>query len=1129
MCGIAGIIGTERSYRVEAADIRRMCHAIVHRGPDDEGVYVQGHVGLGMRRLSIIDLSTGHQPIHNEDRTLWVVFNGEIYNFPELRPELESRGHRFYTNTDTEVILHLYEDYGADCVQRLRGMFAFALWDERSQRLLLARDRFGKKPLHYALSRGRLLFASEIKALLAAAPELLEVNPQGLLNYFHFGYIPDPQSAFIGIQKLPPGHVLEFACGQIRVRQYWDLPSYGTHEPRSEEACLEELEDRLAEAVRIRLISDVPLGALLSGGVDSSTVVALMRRVSGCRVKTFSIGFRNKDFNEADHARLVAQHFETEHHELIVEPKIEETVDKLTRLLEEPFGDSSIVPTYHVSCLARQHVTVALSGDGGDELFAGYDRYMSYLQRRRIRLFFARAGRWYREQVHPRIPTEWRGRRFLFNLSLPPHDRYLDSVSLLPVHVRERSLFSDDFLVWADAQVSPYEPFRRYLERGPASDPLSEVLYLDAKTYLPFDILTKVDRMSMATSLEVRAPLLDHPFAEWAAQLSPRWKMRSGQKKYILRKLAERLGVPRQVLDRPKQGFSMPLVHWFRQVPSPELLDILLEPKTIQRGYFHEPALRGRLLEHRQGRRDRSWEIWHLLIFELWHRNFLEPAIQRETVPVFRSRLSGKETPVTVTASADPPAEDRGQYADGNHLESVQTEDRFFPHSPEHSPSGPGERLQKTRKMRPMTLSESANDFSKFHEISAGRPGSTQDDPVPSSAPLLRAQPCGGITRVLYLVDTLNVGGTESQMAQAALRLHSTRFRVTVACLRAEGPYLELLQRAGIQVVEFPKRKTLLSANGVYQLLRLARFIRRGRFHVVHAYDLWANLLGIPAAWLVRTPIIISSRRYLADLEWYRPWRNRIIRQIYRLSTYVVVNSDAVGELLIQRDDLPREKIRVIYNGVDIERFARAQGNEGRLLHGMDGRRKLIAVVANMYSSVKGHAYLVAAARRVCQNLPEAMFVLIGDGPERPKVEQQVRELGLEKNFVFLGHRKDVGELLVDCDLSVLPSTAEGLPNVVLEAMAAGLPVVATCVGGTPEIIENGISGLLVPSRDPRTLAEAILRVLLDRELANRLGRAGQERVQTRFSFDRLIRCLEELYLTRPMGPISLARAVARS
>lgn len=625
MCGIAGIVGMEHDYAAEAAEVHQMCQSMVHRGPDDEGIYACGRAALGMRRLSIIDLSKGHQPIHNETGDVWVVFNGEIYNFPELRQKLEMRGHRFYTNSDTEVIVHLYEEHGVDSVKQLRGMFALAIWDQRREKLLLARDRFGKKPLHYGMDGTRLLFGSEIKAILAAAPDLADIAPNGLLNFFYFGYIPDPDTAFKHIRKLPPGHLLEFSDGRTRVRKYWDLPSYGTYEPPSEQEGLEELERRLTEAVRIRLISDVPLGALLSGGVDSSIVVALMARFSSRPVKTFSIGFPNRDFNETDHARSVAKQFGTEHYELYVEPDIEQTVERLTGTLEEPFGDSSIVPTYHVCRMARQHVTVALAGDGGDELFAGYERYATYLGRRRIQLFPFGTGQWYRRLVHPRIPAGWRGRRFLYNLSLPLRERYLDGISALPTGHREKSIFSKDFLAWAQTQPSPYDSFLHLLERRPTSDPLSEVQYLDAKTYLPGDILAKVDRMSMANSLEVRAPFLDHPLAEWAAELSPSWKLRQGERKYLLKKLAERLKIPNQVVYRPKQGFAMPLRHWFRENPAPALLHLLLEPRTMQRGYFEECGVRQLLKEHRKGIRDRSWELWQLLIFELWHRNFVEP------------------------------------------------------------------------------------------------------------------------------------------------------------------------------------------------------------------------------------------------------------------------------------------------------------------------------------------------------------------------------------------------------------------------------------------------------------------------------------------------------------------------
>jgi len=656
MCGIAGIVGTDRTYTVDPAEVHEMCQTIVHRGPDDQGIYAQGHVGLGMRRLSIIDFSTGHQPIHNEDRTIWVVFNGEIYNFPQLRSQLEARGHRFYTNTDTETIVHLYEDRGADCVRELRGMFALALWDERRQSLLLARDRFGKKPLHYAFSQGRLVFGSEIKAVLAATPELSEINAQALLSYFHFGYIPDPQTAFTAIQKLPPGYLLQFSDGQIRTRQYWDLPAYGIHEPKSEEECLEELEHRISEAVRIRLISDVPLGALLSGGVDSSVVVALMSRVSSAPVKTFSISFQNQDFNEASHARLVAESFGTEHHEFLVEPDFGPVLQKLTHHMEEPFGDASMVPTYYVCQMARQLVTVALSGDGGDELFAGYERYEVENRRSFLEFIPSWAGRFYRTTLFPHLSSGIYGRRYLFNVTLPYDARYVDSISYLPAESRERGIFSEEFLRLADGFTSPSAPYREYLSGAPAKDRLSQLQHLDIKTYLPADILTKVDRMSMANSLEVRAPFLDHVFAEWVTQLSPQWKFRAGEPKYILKKLAERLGVPRSVLYRPKQGFAVPLVHWLKKDLKEGLLDILVEPTTLQRGYFNPDGLRKLIQEHLAGRRDRSGELWILLVFELWHRNFLasRTASHMNDAPlVFTLKGSpDNETPVVSPASA---------------------------------------------------------------------------------------------------------------------------------------------------------------------------------------------------------------------------------------------------------------------------------------------------------------------------------------------------------------------------------------------------------------------------------------------------------------------------------------------
>lgn len=654
MCGIAGVVSATRESDISEALVHHMCEQIVYRGPDDEGLHVADGAGLGMRRLSIIDLSGGHQPVFNEDRSAWIVFNGEIYNFLELRPELEKRGHRFLTKSDTEVIIHLYEEMGADCVQKLRGMFALAIYDRKKRKLVLARDRMGKKPLHYALVKDKLYFASEIKSILAVAPELAEVNAQGLLEYLYYGYVPDPITAFTGIQKLPGGHLLEFEDGKVSVRQYWDLPQYNTHVPKSEEECLKELESRLLEATRIRLISDVPLGAFLSGGTDSSTVVALMAKASSGPVKTFSIGFTKDDFNEAQYARMVAQKFGTDHHEMILEPNVVETVEHLTSSLEEPFGDSSMLPTYYVSQMARKHVTVALSGDGGDEIFAGYDRYRIHSSRR----FFEYIPKWarklYRDQIFPRLPNKMQGRGFSYNVTLPWQERYVDGLSFLPAFERDAPMLTDDFRQILRRGEDPSNALLRYFTKAPARDPVSELLYVDTKTYMVGDILTKVDRMSMLNSLEVRVPMLDHVFIEWVTGLPPEWKLRGNTQKYILRKLAERVGVPREALYRPKQGFGLPLVHWMRNELK-ETLMILLEPRTLQRGYFEAEGVRKLMNDHLYGGKVLTGRIWRLLMFELWHRNFLEKFVKPAglfSLPVVADSRAGVRVPSPTMATA---------------------------------------------------------------------------------------------------------------------------------------------------------------------------------------------------------------------------------------------------------------------------------------------------------------------------------------------------------------------------------------------------------------------------------------------------------------------------------------------
>jgi asparagine synthase (glutamine-hydrolysing) len=632
MCGIAGIIVSDNKGEADiAAEVGAMCAEIVYRGPDDRGIYVNGRVGLGMRRLSVIDVCSGQQPIHNEDRRVWVVCNGEIYNFRELRHELEARGHTFYTNSDTEVIVHAYESYGSDCLSRLRGMFAFALYDFRQRKLVLGRDRLGKKPLHYALNNGMLYFGSEIKSILAVAPQLATVDRVALSQFFYYGYIPDPYTAFSAIRKLPPGCWIEFEDNSVRLRQYWDPQFVSTVLPESE--YLEHLEATLEDAVRMRLVSEVPLGALLSGGVDSSTVVAMMTRVSGKPVKTFSIGFTHADFNEAEHARSVATRFGTDHYELIVDADLWNTLEMLSGIIDEPFADSSVIPTYHVARMARKHVTVVLSGDGGDELFAGYDSYLTHSRRRYLGLIPDWVAPIYHRWVYPLIPSALRDRKFAHNFVLNSRERFISGKAILPNYDPELAILSSEFVRLLANEEPPEEVIRRHYGNAVSSDLVSRMQYADIRTYLTADVLTKVDRMSMACSLEVRCPLLDHIFVELAARIPSSMQVQNGRGKYLLRSLAKKLGVPRETLDRPKQGFALPLKHWLRTELKDELAALLLEPRTLQRGYFRKSAIERLLAEHCRGKRDHSSALWLLLSFELWHRNYLERRPKAEFSP----------------------------------------------------------------------------------------------------------------------------------------------------------------------------------------------------------------------------------------------------------------------------------------------------------------------------------------------------------------------------------------------------------------------------------------------------------------------------------------------------------------
>jgi asparagine synthase (glutamine-hydrolysing) len=617
MCGIAGSLSLD-GRPVSAGELRAMCAVMAHRGPDDDGFHITPAVGLGMRRLRIIDLTTGHQPIRNEDGTVWVVFNGEIYNFAELRRELEARGHSFYTATDTETIVHLYEQYGASCVEKLRGMFTFALWDDRRRTLLLARDRLGIKPLFYAEAGGRLLFASELKALLQSADVEGRLNWSSVGRLFTFGCTPGTDSIIDGVKKLEPGHILTASVSEgVRVERYWDPqfePDYG----RSEAYFVDGLRDLIEESVRLHLVSDVPLGAFLSGGVDSSTVVATMARLRPGPLKTFSIGFADPAYDETDHARFVAERFQTEHHALVLEPDVLEIVDDLAWYLDEPFGDPSAIPTFMVSRLAAKHVTVVLSGDGGDELFAGYDKYRVEARERAYQRLPAPARR-LAGAIGEALPDGARGRNFLRHLALEGHERYLDASTLLR-RDQQASLFRDDVY----ALLARHDPWRAEVQHLAAAGGswLSALQYLDLKSYLPLDILTKVDRMSMAHSIEARVPLLDHKLVEFAATIPPELNWRGGTTKYVL-KQAMRGILPDSIINRPKHGFAVPLGQWFRGRLGGFVRDLLLSERSRRRGIFNPAYIEQLLRRHERGR-ELDIQLWTLISFELWCRTFLD-------------------------------------------------------------------------------------------------------------------------------------------------------------------------------------------------------------------------------------------------------------------------------------------------------------------------------------------------------------------------------------------------------------------------------------------------------------------------------------------------------------------------
>ena len=632
MCGICGIASLEGVEPIPSSLLSAMCETLVHRGPDDQGFYTKKNVALGARRLSIIDLERGHQPLSNEDETIWISHNGEVYNFPALRDELITRGHRFKTRTDTETLVHGYEEWGENLIQKIRGMYAFALWDGHKEKLLLVRDRIGIKPLYYTLLEDKtLVFGSEIKAILVHPRVNRTLDPHALDLYLTLEYIPAPFSIFKNISKLPAGCYLTYEQGRIQIKKYWELESQGTLPKKISRSKMSSLMDELfsllKESVQLRLISDVPLGAFLSGGIDSSSIVGLMHELGVSPIKTFSIGFEEETYDELNHARRVAQRFQSEHEECVIQPQALDLTEKLILHLDEPFGDFSIFPTYLISKMARTHVKVVLSGDGGDEIFGGYEHYQAQKLSRPPVPFLAR------QVLSPLInlfpPSQkkkgaWNKiRRFCQGFEYAPEHKHLRWMMFLSNETK-KMLYSP-YLLQELNGIEPLHlrpPFRKIFDGLNRSDLINSELSLDLQTYLVDDILVKVDRMSMATSLETRVPLLDHKIVEFAYSLPGDLKLKGLTTKWIFKKTMERL-LPRQNIYRRKEGFSIPIKHWLRTDLKDLMLDYLNAKRIKDGGFFQFDPIEKMMALHLRQKENFSHQLWALLVFEMWRENYL--------------------------------------------------------------------------------------------------------------------------------------------------------------------------------------------------------------------------------------------------------------------------------------------------------------------------------------------------------------------------------------------------------------------------------------------------------------------------------------------------------------------------
>ena len=964
MCAICGILEPV-GKKVDENTLLQMRDTMFHRGPDAGGHYVHENVGLGHRRLKIIDLSeAGNQPLANEDGTVQVVFNGEIYNFKELRDALQAKGHRFRSHSDTEVIVHGYEEWGESCVERFNGMFAFAVYDKRRRELFLGRDHLGVKPLYYWRDSHAFIFASEIKAFLAYERFNARLNEAALPEYLLYRSLAGDSTLFDGVKALLPGHWLRVRPDlSYQVKKYWDLSfslkAEAEKSPPGEEAVLE----MLRESVEMQKMSDVPLGVQLSGGIDSSFVTALMAERALHPVKTFAVGFDEERFSELAYARRVAQHLKTEHHEIILKNRdFADSLEKLSWHADEPLTHSNSAGVYRLCQQAKPIATVLLTGEGSDEAFAGYHRYQSLYKS-------LLAGR---TLARPMSELIVKSTAQSFDLFAPSLGR---SVAQQTLNLR------------TDVLAPVFE-----------KDWLTQALYYDLKTYL-VPVLMRQDKMSMAHGVETRVPFLDHRLVELAFQLPRREKLTLGKNKLVIKRLASRY-LPSEVLDRPKVGFSLPLEPWLRSREGlGKLVDIVTDSGSLSSQILPRTLLRRMVEEHRAAKKNHFDGLWTVLALEVWYRRF----------------LGGSREPLKIDAASTHPL---------------------------------------PTKRRPV---------------------------------------------VAHVTLSLKTGGLERVVKNMVEQTPDSNFKHIVCCLEERGAFAQSLEDRGFSVYCFGKKQGI----DVKLIARLSQFFRHYGVQVVHTHNPGPHFYGLIASKLARVPVCISTRHgrnYPDDRK-----KVRINRALAWATDVMVPVSEDARKVMVEIERIDPLRIRRIRNGIDAGAFLPEKRR--------NGSRPVIGSIARL-SGEKDHKTMLNAFRQVLDHMPSARLVIVGDGPSRAALHQTAKQLEIASQVEFLGERFDIPHLLNSFSIFTLSSTTEGLSMTILEAMASGLPVLATDVGGNRELVNPPECGLLVPARNPSALAEAYLKILADEGLRREMGQAARRRAVDHFSVARMFSEYEKLYET---------------